>query len=64
MPIQVETVPERKLFRVSKGGDLSAGKNIKVLVDDVVYENLEFTVPEGKTAHIRIDITGSLSDSQ
>lgn len=58
----IETIPEKKLIKVSKSGDLPAGKNIKILVDDEVFEGLEFTVPANKVAHIRIDIRGSITD--
>jgi hypothetical protein len=62
MSFEIETIPEKKLIKVSKSGDLSAGKNIKILVDGEVFQELDYTVPTGKVAHIRIDIRGSISN--
>lgn len=62
MSFEIETIPEKKLIKVSKSGDLPAGKNIKVLVDGAVFQDLDYTVPVGKVAHIRIDIRGSVMD--
>jgi len=62
MAMEIKTIPEIKEINVSKSGDLPAGKTIKITIDDVVYENLEYKVPAGKKLCLRIDIRGRLID--
>lgn len=62
MSLVIETVPEKKLIKSMTSVSLNPGQNIKIMVDGVIYDNLEYTVPVGKKAHLRIEIRGSIAN--
>ena len=55
-------VPAKKLIQKKTSVNLVVGDNIKITVNDQVVDNLNYTVPEGKKASIRLEIRGIIQD--